>query len=103
MIVNDIRFIKGAVAPKDLVPVLKHVHIKNGVAQAFNGALALSCPLAVDKDIVPIAVDFIKALERCDGEPKITVTPAGKVKVTDGSFKVFVKAVPEASVSCYGA
>lgn len=88
---NDLRFIKGAVSTKDFVPVLKHVCIQDGIAQAFNGSIALSTPINLKENVVPIASDFIKAIELCKDEPQISLTKAGRLKIQDGSFKVFIK------------
>ena len=92
---DALKFVKGAVAKKDFVSALKHVHIQDGVIQAFNGSIALSSPIAFKHNLTPIAADFIKAVEKCKDEPKISVTKGGKLKVSEGSFKVFVKVTEE--------
>ena len=93
---NSLSFVKGAVARKDFVPVLRHVFITNKRIQAFNGQLALSAPVDIDETITPVAVDFIRAIEQCE-DPKMHITKGGKLSIKDGSFKAFVKLTDETS------
>ena len=93
---DALNFIKGAVSSKDFVPALKHVHIANGRIQSFNGSLALSSPIDFDKTICPKGKEFIRAIDSCT-EPQISITKAGRLKVQDGSFKVFIDSEDEKS------
>ena len=90
-IFDALQFVKGAISKKDFIPSLKHVLIQDGQIQAFNGHIALNSPVDFEHNVVPVAADFIKAVEQCNSEPKMHVTKGGKLSIKDGSFKVFVK------------
>lgn len=84
--------VRGAVAKKDLVPVLTHFHIYDGRIQGSNGSLSIdtNCPGVEQLNITVPAVQFLKAVDACDGEPSLKITPKGKLSVTRGKFRVLL-------------
>lgn len=92
---NELKFVKGAVGKKDLVPALTHFHIKDGRITGFNGKLSLSTPIALDIDCCPKAADLVKAIEACSDTVQLHLTPGGKLAVRSGGFKTFVPTVGE--------
>ena len=84
---NALNFVKGAVAQKDLVPVLTHFHIYEGRIQGFNGRLTIDtpCPDLSGMDITVPAVPFLRAVGSCSGEPGIKIDD-NKIIVKSGKF-----------------
>jgi len=87
---KTLKLVRGAVADKDLVPVLTHFHIYNGRIQGGNGRVVLDTPCdALTGMCLTVPADrFLKAVDGCQGEPELTVTDAGALMVKRGSFKV---------------
>lgn len=87
---DTLRLVRGAVADKDLVPVLTHFHIYNGRIQGGNGRVTIDAPLPELKDMqLTVPADrFLKAVDGCQGEPQLTETDAGALMVKLGSFRV---------------
>jgi hypothetical protein len=96
-IANALKFVIGAVARKDYVEALCHVEIKNGRAIAFDGLLSMSTPIDIGMQIRPHAKDFLKALQSCKDDTAISmhVTPAGRLSMKSGNFKVLVDCLPD--------
>jgi len=92
---NELRFVQGAVGKKDLIPALTHFRIENGTIRSFNGTLALCCPIACDLTCTPKAVPFHKAIQLCKETITLNMTKAGKLSVRSGSFSSFIECVPE--------
>lgn len=90
---NDLKFVQGAVAKKDYVPALTHFHIGDGRIYGFNGVLAISTPTDLAVSATPKAASFVKAVERIpDGEEVVlNVTEAGRLGVRAGKFRVYVE------------
>jgi len=67
---ETLNIVRGAVAKKDLVPVLTHFRIYNNRIQGANGKLAIDCafPYLNKADITVPAEDFIRAVDVFDGE-----------------------------------
>jgi len=87
-----LNFVRGAVATKDLVPVLTHFHVRDGRIQGGNGRIAIDAPCEELKDFnftVP-AVKFLKSVDACNGEPKLKITPSNKLSVKKGAFKALL-------------
>lgn len=83
-----IKFVRGAVAVKDLVPILTTFHIYNGRIQGYNGSVCIDHPLErKDLNITIPAKPFIKAVDICGGEPEITKLENERVQLSKGSFK----------------
>lgn len=90
---NDLKFVQGAVAKKDFVPALTHFHIGEGRVYGFNGTLAISTPTDLAVTATPKAVSFIKAVERIpdNTEVVLNLTEAGKLGVRAGRFRAYVE------------
>jgi DNA polymerase III sliding clamp (beta) subunit (PCNA family) len=87
---DALRFARGAVADRSMLPVLSHFHIRDGRITGYNGKLALSAPVPLDIDIRPKAEPFTRALAMCEGETTLTVTPAQRLVVKSGAFRAVV-------------
>lgn len=90
---NDLKFVQGAVAKKDFVPELTHFHIGDGRIYGFNGVLAISTPTDLAVTATPKARSFVKAVEKLpeDAEVVLNLTAAGRLSVKAGNFRVFVE------------
>ena len=53
--IRDLRFVKGAVARKDLVPGMTHFVIEQGTIRSYNGSLALCSQINLDLECKPNA------------------------------------------------
>lgn len=93
---NDLKFVQGAVAKKDYVPELTHFRIGDGRCYGFNGVLAISTPIDLDVVAAPKAAPFVKAISSApDGLPIVlNLTEAGRISVKAGTFKAFVDCHP---------
>jgi DNA polymerase III sliding clamp (beta) subunit (PCNA family) len=87
---DSLRFVQGAVAKKDFVPALTHFKIQGGFIRGFNGMLGLSCPIDIDLDVNPKALQFVKAIQACKDTIQLHMTPSGKLSIKSGKFKVLV-------------
>ena len=92
---DDIRFAIPAVAKKAYVEDLTHFRIKGGRITGFDGRMTLSSDIGVDLDVRPNAAKFLAAIRACEGAIALHVTPAGKLAVRAGKFKVFVDCLPD--------
>lgn len=90
---EQLKFVKGAVSTKDFVPALSHFHIAAGRITGFNGNMAISAPIAIDLDCCPKGDAFIKAVQACGSTVQLHLTPAGKLAVRSGKFRAFVECV----------
>lgn len=90
---NDLKFVQGAVAKKDYVPALTHFHIGEGRIYGFNGVLAISTPTDLAVTATPKAASFVKAVERIpdDQEVVLNLTEAGRLSVKAGKFRAYVE------------
>lgn len=87
---DTLKFIQGAVAKKDFVPVLTHVSIKDGFIQAYNGVVTLCSPIDLAINCTPKALPFIKAIQTCKDTIQMTVTPTGRLSVKSKGFKTLI-------------
>lgn len=96
---NDLKFVQGAVAKKDYKPELTHFHIEDGRIFGFNGILAISTPTDLAVSAAPKAVPFVKAVERIpeDTEIVLNLTEAGRLSVRAGKFRAYVECHEEAA------
>lgn len=90
---NELKFVMGAVSNKDFIPALTHFKIENSTVRSFNGTLALCCPIALDINCAPQAVPLIKAIQNCKEAVNLTLTASGKLSVKSGPFKALVNCV----------
>lgn len=87
---ETLKFVRGAVSSKDLVPVLTHFLIANGRIQGANGNIALdaACPELVEFNLAVPADKFLRAVDACEGEPKVTLDAEKRViRVSRGRFR----------------
>jgi hypothetical protein len=93
----ELKFCMGAVSKKDLIPGMKHFCIEKGTVRAYNGALGLCAPIDFDIDCKPHAQQLIKAISNCSEEHVVTMsmTDAGRLRVVNGNYKVFVDCIQE--------
>lgn len=92
---NALRFIRGAVGKKDLLPALTHCVIENGFVRSYNGTIALCSPIPIDFDCKPKALPFIKAISQCTEVAQLHMTEAGKLRVRSGAFRVLIDCISE--------
>jgi len=90
-----LKFCQGSVAKKDFVPELKHFSINHGRVRGFNGILALSSPIPFDIDCKPKAEPLAKAIANCTETVQLSMTPAGRLSVKSGNFKVNIDCIQE--------
>jgi len=90
--IKTLQFVRGAVADKDLIPVLTHFRISDGTIQGTNGRMTIQadCEKLSGIDIAVPAGRFLKAIDACDGEPTIKVTPAGKLVISNKKFRAIL-------------
>ncbi len=90
---NDLKFVMGAVAKKDFVPSLQYFKITGGRILGFNGVIAISTPTDLAVDAMPKAVPFIKAIERVPegAEVALNLTNAGRLSLKAGPFRAYVE------------
>lgn len=94
--IDALKFVRGTVAKKDLVPALKHFRIENGTVRGFNGVVALSSPIALDITCSPNAVQLIKSIQACDETVQLHLSESSRLVVKSGKFKAHVECSPEA-------
>lgn len=93
--IEDLRFVQGAVARKDYVPCLTHFRIENGRVTGFNGAIALSSPIKFDIPCSPRATPFVKAIQTCPETIQLHLTPQQRLCVKSGPFTAYVECTQE--------
>jgi hypothetical protein len=87
------KFVRGAVSTKNLVPELKHFTIRDGYIKAFNGVISLCSPIDFSVNCIPLAEPLVKALMNCDDVMSLGMTPANRLRVQSGKFKAFIECV----------
>lgn len=93
--INALRFVKGSIAIKDIVPGLTHFCIENSRVKGFNGTLALSSPIPFDISCKPKADVMLKAIGNCTETIQLTLTKAGRLSIKSGPFKVNIECIQE--------
>lgn len=96
---QELLFVRGALAKKDLLPVLTHFRLYQGRIQGGNGRVAIDipCPSIGDLDILVPGERFLKAVDACDGEPELSITKGERLSVKRGSFRAYLPLLePEA-------
>lgn len=85
---NALNIVRGAVATKDLLPVLKSIHSYNGRLQGCNGRVTIDAPCVEleGKEFTVGCVPFLKAVDACSGEPELVFEPQ-RITVKRGTFK----------------
>ena len=92
---ESLQFVRGAVARKDHIPVLKHFQIKDGYVQSHNGVLSLKAPIACDLTIKPLATSFVHAINLCEDVVGLHETETGRLAVKSGQFKAYIETSTE--------
>jgi hypothetical protein len=92
---DALKFVQSAVAKKDYVQALTHFRIADGLIKGYNGCLALCSPINLELEISPRAIQFSKAIQACQDTIQLNMTPAGRLSVKSGPFKVFVDCLEE--------
>lgn len=99
--IDLLKTVLGAVATKDIVPVLTHfcfyksLFDSKGRIQGGNGILCIDAPF--EHDIIECAVSatkFIKSIESCHEHPEFGVTPTGRLSIKHGRFKAYLGILP---------
>lgn len=92
---DGLRFVKGAVAKKDIVPVLTHFSIANGRITGSNGVITMSAPVDLEFTAQPNAKDLVAALAAAEGTTgeayKLTKVNDGKLLLQAGGLRVRIK------------
>ena len=95
---NTLRFVRGAVSTKDLVPVLTSFHLYGDRMQGTNGRITVDAPCSTKiTDFTVNANRFLSAVDACEGEPIISITKGDKLSVKKGSFKALIPLVDHSS------
>ena len=92
-LLDPLKFVQGAVARKDFVPELRYFRLEGGVAQAFNGMMAISAPIDLDLRCAPRAEAMVRALAHCEDTVGLSLVDNGRLLVTSGKFRSFVPCV----------
>ena len=90
-ILESLKFVRGAVSKKDLVPEMKHLRLEGGMVRAFNGVLTICCPIELQLDCTPRAGDMIAAIGRCQEITTLSMTDSGRLRVQSGAFRAFIE------------
>lgn len=90
---NELRFVQGAVAKKEFIPALTHFVIEGGTVRGFNGTLALCAKIPFDIDCKPKAMPLVRAIANCRDTVTLALTPAGRLSIKSGAFKAFIECV----------
>lgn len=93
--IDDLKFVQGAVARKDFVQALTHFNIHNGRIKGFNGSMALCSPIGLELDVKPKAGQLVKAIQMCKETVQINMTPAGRLSISSGKFRAHVDCIGE--------
>jgi DNA polymerase III sliding clamp (beta) subunit (PCNA family) len=93
--INDLKFVQGAVARKDYVPSLVHFRIQDRKVIGFNGAIALCAPIDINLACSPKAVPFVKAIQTCQDTIQLYLTETGRLAIRSGKFGAFVDCLEE--------
>lgn len=68
---ETLNLVRGAVNERNLLPVLTHFHIEDGIIYGGDGKVSIQAPFPQVHD-EPITVpghEFVKAVDRCQGDP----------------------------------
>lgn len=90
---QELRFVMGAVAKRDLLPAMTHFAIESQTVRSFNGQLALCSPIPFDIDCKPKAEPLYRAIQNCKETVQLSMTPTGKLSLRSGPFKALIECV----------
>ena len=63
---NSINFVKKGLTSNNPVEIYKYLSIKDGSVQSNNGIFAMSTPIGLDAEVVPVGYDFMRAMSKCE-------------------------------------
>lgn len=92
---DDLKFVQGAVGKTDLVAAMTHFCIESRNVRATNGRIAIGSPISCDLNIRPKAGAMIAAIAECQDTISLHMTPAGALRVKSGGFAVSVPCTPD--------
>lgn len=92
---QELKFVQGAIAKKDFLPAMTHFAIEGGRVRAYNGTIALSSPLPFNIDCKPKADPLVRAIGNCEETVTLAMTAAGKLRIQSGKFKAFIDCIEE--------
>lgn len=95
---EQLRFVAGAVAKKDFLPAMTHFVIEDGFARSFNGTLAICSPIPLDINCKPKALTLVKAIAQCKETATMSLTPTGRLSIKSGNFRALIDCVEESGV-----
>lgn len=96
-LIAPLRFAAGGVSSKTTSPELCHFLIKDGRVTGYDGVLTMSAPIEVGLNMMPRAAKLVEAIKAAPDNAEIALakTPAGKLSIKAGKFKVFVDCLPD--------
>ena len=95
---ETLQLVFGALATKDINPVLTHVLIYPGRMQGGDGIISIDAPFECDLPAMAVpGQKFLNAVIACDGNPTLGVTDGGKLSIKRGSFKAYLSTLPSDS------
>lgn len=94
--IEQLKFVQGAVARKDFSPVLTHFRLENRRVLGYNGSLALSSPFPLDLTCSPQAQQLVKAIQLCSDKISVTQMENGDLIIKSGKFKTIVQSSTDA-------
>lgn len=94
MIKDDLQIVLGAVATKELVPLLTHIHNYSehgrGRMQGTNGRVTIDSSSSVDMYFTVPAEKYYRAIVACDDEAKLKITDNKKLSVSKGKTRILL-------------
>lgn len=94
-LIEALKFVQGAVAKKDPLPILTHFSIRENRVKGYNGSVTISSPIPLDLDCQPKAIPFVKAIQTAEDTVQLALTSTGRLTVKSGKFRVHVECSPE--------
>lgn len=84
-----LNIVKGSVSAKDMVPVLTHFALHEGRLCGYDGRVYIDAPYAyADRHSFTVpAIEFIAAMEVCEGQSSVFSVGDGFLNITSGQFK----------------
>lgn len=94
---DQLAFVRGALATKDIVPILTHLHFYEGRVQAGDGRMAIDAPCP-GVDATAPGERMIYAIDACDGKPTLKITEGGRLAVSSAKtkFRAVLPLLPQA-------
>lgn len=90
-ILTTMKFIRGAVSTKNLVPEMKHFWINEGSIRGYNGVIALQSPIDFAVPCMPLAVPLVTAISKCEAVMSLGMTASGRLRVQSGKFLSYIE------------